>query len=692
MFSTEYSLWFLPLCVLAGLGYASILYAKSNKPELLLWVKRTAFSLRTVAVALIAFLLLNPLIKRVTKEVEKPIILVGIDNSASLQIGNKAAFYQGKFKEDLQQLLNKLEKEYAVETYLLGDSLREGYIVDFQDKQTNLSDFFEQIDKVYSNRNVGAVVMLSDGIFNVGNDPYYVANRIKNPIYTVSMGDTVLYKDVLISRVNYNKTVYRNNVFPIEILVRANKLNGQSSKLTIYHQEDIVYEKDIRISSNNFSEWVRVNFEAKKAGLQRYRIVLSEIKDEITKDNNTKDVFIEVIDQRKKVAIIYNSPHPDAAAITRSLESSESYQVEAFPIEKFSGKIEEYDMVVLHQLPSAKNPANILTTNIKRLNVPCLYILGEQVNYAQFNQLNTGIQVLINREMLNDAFPSYNQSYANFTVTTPLQQMFSSFPPVKVPFGNFRVSASASVLLYQKIGAVTTNYPLFVFNQDAENKTAVFLGNGLWRWRLYNFMLENRHEEFDELIFKTFQFLSAKKDKSFFRVTGKNVYSENENVRFDAELYNQNYELVNDPEITMTITDKNKKTYSFAFSRSFKTYQLDAGLFPEGDYSWEAKTTYNNEKYVKSGRFSVEKINIEATNLVADYQLMKNLASLNNGKNFPDDSLMNVYDAIKENKEIKPVAHYIKQHTSLLDSVLLFSLIILLLTAEWFFRKWSGAY
>jgi hypothetical protein len=692
MFSTEYSFWFLPLCILAGLGYASILYVKSDKPELPLWVKRLAFSLRTVAIALIAFLLLNPIVKRVTKEVEKPIILVGIDNSASLQIGSKAAFYQGKFKENLQDLTNKLEKNYAVETYLLGDSLREGYIVDYQDKQTNLSAFFEQIDNVYANRNVGAVVLLSDGIFNVGNDPYYIANQVKQPIYTVSMGDTVLYKDILISQVNCNKTVYRNNDFQIGILVRANKLNGQSSKLTVYHQDEVVYEKEIRISSNNFSEWVRVNFEAKKSGLQRYRIVLSEISGEITQANNTKDVFIEVIDQRKKVAIIYNSPHPDVAAITRSLESSEAYQVESFPIDKFTGKIEEQDMVMLHQLPSAKNSANNLIAAIGRMNIPCLYILGEQVNYAQFNQLNTGVQILINKEMLNDVFPAYNQNYANFTVTTPLQQVFPSLPPVKVPFGSFKVSASASVLLYQKIGAVTTNYPLFVFNQDAENKIAVFLGNGLWRWRLYNFMLENHHEEFDELIFKTFQFLSTKKDKSFFRVVGKNVYSENENVRFDAELYNQNYELVNDPEVLMTITNKDKKTYSFAFSRSFKTYQLDAGIFPEGDYLWEAKTTYNNEKYVKTGRFSVEKINVEAINLVADYQLMKNLASLNDGKNFPDDSLSSVYDAIKNNKEIKSIAHYSKQHTSLLDSIWLFAIIISLLTTEWFFRKWSGAY
>jgi hypothetical protein len=294
--------------------------------------------------------------------------------------------------------------------------------------------------------------------------------------------------------------------------------------------------------------------------------------------------------------------------------------------------------------------------------------------------------------MLNEAFPLYNPTYGSFTVTSSLQQLFSNLPPVKVPFGSFKVSASASVLLYQKIGAVATNYPLFVFNNDAGNKIAVFLGDGFWRWRLYNYMLENQHEEFDELVSKTFQYLSTKADKSFFRVMSKNVYSENENIRFDAELYNKNYELVNDPEVVMTISDKDKKTYSFAFSRNFRSYELDAGSFPEGDYSWEAKTTYDNEKYAKSGRFSVEKVNLEAINLVADYQLMNNLASLNGGENFPDNSLNSVYDAIKNNNEIKSVAHYTKLHTSLLDSIWLLISIIILFAAEWFLRKWSGAY
>ena len=691
MFSTEYSLWFLPLCLLLGAGYASFLYVRADKPELPLWVKRIAFAARLLVVTLLAFLLLNPIAKRVVKEVEKPIVLVGIDNSSSLAIGKKSAYYKGDFQNKLKNLLQDLAKDYTVEPYLLGDSLREGAVADFSDKQTDLSSFFEQIGSVYANRNVGAVVLLSDGIFNTGSNPYYIAGNYNVPVYTVAMGDTTIHKDIFIAKVNHNKTVYRGNAFPLEILVNANKFSGKSANLKIFQDSALVYEKLISIKSNSYSEWVRVNFDANKSGLLHYRLQLQSLDGEITKDNNTKDVYVEVIDQRKKIAIIYNSPHPDVGAISRALEQNNAYQIDAFAVNKFIGKINDYEMVVLHQLPSAKNQATQIINEIRQLGIPVFYILGTQSNYAAFNGLNAGVQITVNKDMSNDAFGAYNQNFGSFSVSPSMQQMFPTFPPVKVPFGSFKVSPSATVLLQQKIGSVATSYPLFVFSQDAVNRSVVFLGDGLWRWRMYNYLFENNTDDFDELMSKTFQFLSVKADRSLFRVNGKTVYAENESVRFDAELYNQNYELVNEPEVSMIIS-QGGKNYPFTFSRNFKSYELNAGTFAQGDYRWEASTTYKNEKYSKSGHFSVQKINIEAVNLVADYQLMHNLAALNNGKCFADNDLNSISQTIKANDQIKPAAHYNKRFNSLLDSTWLLLLVFAFLATEWVLRKWSGAY
>ncbi len=227
-----------------------------------------------------------------------------------------------------------------------------------------------------------------------------------------------------------------------------------------------------------------------------------------------------------------------------------------------------YEVLILHQLTSKSNPAKQLLEESRKLGISTFYISGKQTNYAYLNSLNLGLQLQISKEAYNDVYPIYNQNFTTFSVSPSTQQIIASFPPVQVPFANFRLAPSASSLFFQKIGNVNTTYPLFVFNQTDDVKSAVFVGDGLWRWRNYNYMLENNHEAFDEIIMKTIQYLAVKEDKSFFRVKTSTIFNENEPIMFDAELYNQNYELVNDPEVTMVISNHDKK-YTYSFSRTF---------------------------------------------------------------------------------------------------------------------------
>jgi hypothetical protein len=69
------------------------------------------------------------------------------------------------------------------------------------------------------------------------------------------------------------------------------------------------------------------------------------------------------------------------------------------------------------------------------------------------------------------------------------------------------------------------------------------------------------HNLFNELISKTVQYLSVKADKSFFRVFTKKIINENEAIDFTAEVYNQSYELVTEPDVTLILKDDKGKAY-----------------------------------------------------------------------------------------------------------------------------------
>ena len=129
-------------------------------------------------------------------------------------------------------------------------------------------------------------------------------------------------------------------------------------------------------------------------------------------------------------------------------------------------------------------------------------------------------------------------------------------PPLLEPFGDYTTDVGTTSLFNQKIGAVATGKPLFIFNVRGETKSGVITGEGIWRWQLHDDMMNGNHEIYNNLILKIVQYLSVKVNKSKFRIISKNNFNENEPLNFEAEVYNESYELINNGEVSMAITDE----------------------------------------------------------------------------------------------------------------------------------------
>ena len=94
---TQYPLWVVIFAILLGVGYALYLYYKNNNVVFEKPMRIAMASLRGLAVALIAFLLLAPMVKRTVKQTDKPIVLVAIDNSESVKSNKDSAFYAKEY-------------------------------------------------------------------------------------------------------------------------------------------------------------------------------------------------------------------------------------------------------------------------------------------------------------------------------------------------------------------------------------------------------------------------------------------------------------------------------------------------------------------------------------------------------------------------------------------------------------------
>jgi hypothetical protein len=635
------------------------------------------------------------MLRLTVKQTEKPIIVVGIDNTESIISIPDSNFYTTTFKTKYNNFIQDLQKHYDVVNYALGAKTQlvdDNFVLNYGEKSTNLTSLFDEISNYYTNRNIGAIVLFTDGIFNEGANPLYLAEKLNAPVYTVGMGNPEVQPDLFISNMVYNKQTFLGNLFPVEIKIAANQLVGKNTTLSISNENQDLFTKNITISGNHFFETVRLTLIAKEKGVHRYQVSLTSIDGEISVKNNVATFLIEVVDQREKIAILYHAPHPDIAAIKSALEISDRYQIEVFSTDKLPVNIDDYVLFVLHQLPSNNQSANNLITKMQTAGCACWYILGEATNLSAFNSLNQGLNIVQNKKMYNDAMPVFNSNFVSFTFSDEAKKMLTKFPPINTPFGEYKSAVSVNTFLYQKINNINTNYPLFLFNDNNFGKTSILTGTGIWQWKVYNYLYANNHDVFNEIINKIALLLSAKGDKSFFRVMTKNVYNENATIDFTAELYNDTYELQNDPDVEFQYTDKEGNKYEMLFSKQNNGYFLSLGKLPSGTYSWNANVKFGDKTYSKSGTFIVQEVQLETLNLVANHTLLQNISETTQGKFYLSNNFSTLENEINNNENIKTISSYQKRYSLFLNAWWYYFLIILLFGTEWFLRKWGGGY
>lgn len=687
--------------MLAGLLYAAVLYYKDvsfadSSTATRRWGLPLLSLLRFISVTAIAVLLLTPLLRRKLTDVRKPYIIIAADNSESVAKG----FTNGdtaQYAAALRQLAAQLGEQYEVETYHFGENLREGLQLSLDEKITDLSAAVHELNNRYANQNVGAVVLASDGIYNQGSNPLYTPLQLNAPLYTVALGDTSVRKDARIDRVLCNEIVYRGDKFLLRIDAAAFNAQGNNLNMSVYGGKaggNKVFGKTIPINKNRFFVSEEVTLSAENTGIREYTVCVGNLPNEDNTDNNCRSVFVEVLEGKQKILLLANSPHPDLAAIKKAIERNKNYETTlAYPA-ALPPSLKDFNLVILHGLPSESNGVENIISQCRNERIPTFYILSSQTSVARFNKAQDVLQISGGNAAANDVKALAQRDFNLFTFPEPLLQAIEQLPPLSAPYGEYNAAPAAQHLLVQKIGTVSTKYPLMTLLQNAQQqKTAVLSGEGLWRWRMYDYAKNKNADAVDELFAKTVQYLAVKNDKRQFRVNvAKKLFSENETITFSAELYNDSYELINTSDVSLSVRNSEGKEYSYIFSKTGNAYTLEAGLLPAGDYSYTGRTALNGKNYEASGNFSIKPLQLETANLTANHQLLYAWSEKNGGSSFTPDQLSALADSIKTNPAIKPVIYSSYKTQAAINFRWIFAALAFLLFIEWFLRKYWGSY
>lgn len=684
---TYHPVWLLLAFAIAFL-YAFVLYLKDQLlQEVKRGVKWLLAAFRFTAVFVILLLLLGLIIENLTERKEKPLLFVVNDNSASVLLTKDSTFYQTDFVNNLNAFSENMADQFEVVNYDFSDNLEPGFSASYEGKSTDLSAVFNTVFDQYTNRNIGGIVLATDGIYNTGSNPLYaIARKSFLPIFTIGLGDTNLVKDVRLDRVDHNDIAFLGNDFPVEINLSQSLCKGETVTVSVYDGEQRIKQQQLTFTGDENQATIQFVVNANRVGFRKFRAEISAVQNEYSQKNNSANFYVEIIDGRQKILIAQQAPHPDISALHYVIDKNKNYEVTVSKIDEIKD-LKGYDLVIVHNYTD-KSAA--LNTYIENGEGPLLFLVGTQSNIAGLEKMKIGFTGR-GSDVESVGF-AHNPNYKEILVSPASVQLFSSAPPLQAPFGNFKFSDAIEVMAYQKVGNISLDLPLIYFSQKQNTRFGVIMGDGIWRWRLHDQMKNKTTANFNDFFGKIITYLAVKENKDPFKIQLENEYTENEVVVIKAELYNKSYDLINDPEVGFSYSNENGEEFESYFVKTGNDYQLDLGKLKQGIYSWRAYTVFQDQKYEKKGTFLVHEVKIEFLNSVADHRILRNIADKSGGGFYFPQRINELEKDIQNRDDMVTVVYQEKEFDDLIDYKWLFALIVLLFAVEWFVRKFQGAY
>lgn len=686
----EYSPWWILVSLLLGGFYAFMLY-RAKAP----WSRNKNLLLagcRFLVVMLISLLFLEPQIKTLKRTFEKPIVLIGLDNSSSVEMASSydsIKVLQGVL--NIKSVLEKADFEVITEN-LLSEEINLNTPILFDVKKSPIGDFLSHGKTLLEGRNHAFTIMLTDGITNSGKSPAYVTSEV--PLHIIGLGDTVQAADLSVLPLKYNKIAYQGNKFSINAEITNAGFVNKRVSVSLKRNGKMLQSRSINLTKENQIERVTFILSSGNEGSQKYSVEITSLKGEVTYRNNRQNAYLDIIKGKQKILIAASSAHPDIKTLQAIINKNQNYETTLYVegVDKLNLK-PTYDLVICHQcFPNKRSEIDKVIGWLDKKELPVIHILGNQFSYGKIQKHLSFLKKKASRRQNDLVSGAYNSQFSKFRFDSDKTAVFRRLPPLSVPYGSWQLSETTDVLLYQQIGSATTDRPLIVVNERNERKQAVIIGAGLWMWRMHELALEIEEPATELLIRKLIQYVSAKNDKRRLRVyPTKKEYFDDEKLTIISEMYNDSYEPVFNIPVSLSVRNSTNQTKSYSYTPTESNLQFHISDLEPDTYSYYAQATIGKKNEKASGQFTIKELDIEALRLQADHQLLRKISRQSGGSFHTLDDLERLVELLKE-KEATSIIHTHEEFEPLIRSWILMLIIALIACTEWFFRKYLGKY
>lgn len=617
---------------------------------------------------------------------------MAVDESESMLNGSDSSAISQSVQYNIDEIKEELSDTYEIDFLSFNHQVNENPNLDFKGKRSDIGQVLKYTSEKYYMLPLTGIILLSDGQNNQGISPLHYAENQSTAIFPIVYGDTAKQKDVFIDAIFHNKVVRQNAKFPVDVVVQAEGYTGDKLNIRIEKAGRVIQQKEISINSDSYSQEIRFELQAQGSGLQSYSVRIPELEDEKNIKNNQSRFYIQSLESGNKILILGNNAHPDLGALGSALRKVDGYEVDIKTLGDYPFSMSDYQLVILHGLPSLDQRSQRIFEQADFKNKALWYIWSTSSDIPSLTKNDFPWESKQQVVGFEYAELSPKEDFSSFKMPQNWIRDYKSYPPLYVPFVKWQSVSQNEVIFQQSIRGFESGEVLMGLWSKSQLKRAFLAGEGLWKWRIYDYQSTGSHEHFNSLIQRVSRYLLTGVYDDRFNIQYQSIYNETDLIEWEAQVYNKAFETITEGDISVQIKNDSDEDYTYQFSPQENGFSASIGYLAAGSYSFKASAKLSDTTLFEEGKFIVDAWNMEQARAGSNISLLKQLANLSGGSIYFPEQTTTLVQQLKNRPEAAQRFSITQQIINFIDLKWLAILIILLLGTEWVLRKRFGSY
>lgn len=696
--------------------------------------RKIILALRFAFVILFALMLTGPVLNITGLVPQKNRLAILIDSSKSMGIKSDNQSRLDKIKSALSKgrLIEKLEEKTGIKPETFSFAANVSPLSEAEIKQFNLKAVGNQTDiskaasDIVGNLGEGSLlglIMMTDGVHTVGENPAIALGNLRTPIYFVGPGGSDQSKDLAISIPRPPATGYLNSSVRVSGQVSRFGVDNNQIEIQINKNEQSFKKIKVKFEQNKNKQNFFFTLPCDKEGLFKYEVKIPELENEITNENNRAGFLLKVVRERLNILSVSGEPSWDIKFIINALSTdpnaglvswvrlkddrwicNRDFKLEASSRSPtLSEDLKDTDVVILREVPYnfIKPLSQEISDRVESGNLGLLLIPGTK-GLKDLGYQNTPIEKLLPVKLDKETWRgtpgnillSSQDTPYNFLrlVDDPIEnvEFFATLPKFDGLYEYGGISPAAEVLLQTTVRSNADPLPFLIRNRVGQGNTVMITGAPIWPMGFRLVSSDRGFSPYVAFLTNMLKWLANRREDAqvSIELASARAYT-GQPVSIKVWVSNARHQLQSGAQVSLNITDPKNETTPLSCMETSEKGCYEGTFVPafRGLHKIEATARLGGRELGKSAiELLIDTPTDEFANPVIASKQMKKLAQETGGIFCSSDNTDILLDSIK-------AIPGKKSETRLLDLRNSWAILILMLIfplCEWYLRRIRG--